>query len=202
MTALPRYKSAFTGAFENIGEVDEALKISWMDDQVPPQPGNLTLIVGTGVFLESPINTSQVPDDHLLASIRMSAILAGEILPGTAEYLAALGDQSTANFQTIIGNVKVKTITSVIDASVGPAGTVFDIEFQKVGAATNVKTIRTDAWALSQDNNGNLNFAFAANCIPGMLHKVFAFKKSDLGAAGSANRNSVIAQVASQKFWI
>lgn len=197
---FPKYRAGFTAEFENIGDPDEALRIRWTDDN--QQPGNVTFIVGQDCFLESPTLVSQVPDEHLLSSIRMMAILAGEILPGTAEYLAAMGDQSTMNFQTCMGNVKIKTITAVDDLNVGPPGTVFDIEFMKVGASTNTKTIRADAWALSQYKDGDLNFAYAANCIPGMLHKVLALKKSQLGAAGSANRQAVIDQVAAQKFWI
>lgn len=200
MLKFPRYRPGFLAQFENIGDPDETLKINWTDDN--NQPGNVSFIVGQDCFLESPTLVSQVPDEHLLSSIRMMAILAGEILPGTEEYLAAMGEQSTMNFQTCMGNVKIKTITPVVDAQIGPLGTVFDIQFMKVGASTNTKTIRADAWSLSQYKDGDLNFAYAANCIPGMLHKVFGFKKSDLGAANSANRDAVIAQIVSQSFWI
>lgn len=200
MANFPKYRTGFTAQFENIGDPDEALRILWNDDN--SQPGNVTFIVGTDCFLETPSLMTQVPDDHLISSIRMSAILAGEILPGTQEYLAAMGDQSTMNFQCIIGNTKIKTITSVLDSNYGPPGTVFDIEFMKVGASTNTKTVRADAWNLSQYNGGSLNFAYAANCVPGMLHKVLALKKSQLGAVDSANRIAVIDLIASTKFWI
>lgn len=200
MLALPRYRVGFTAQFMDIGEATEALRLFWLDDN--GQNGNVSFPVGVACFLESPTLTSQVPDDHLLSSIRMSAILAGEILPGTQEYLAAMGDQSSMNFQTIIGNVKIKTITAVADANYGPAGTVYDIEFTKVGSNTNTKTVRADVWSLSQYNGGDLNFAYAANCVPGMLHKVLGLKKSQLGAAESANRTAVIDLVAATKFWI
>lgn len=200
MAAFPKYKTGFTAEWNAIGELDESLRVFWTDDN--SQQGNVYFTVGTDVFLESPSNMSQVPEEHLLSSIRMSAILAGEILPGTQEYLVAMGEQSSMNFQCVIGNAKIKTITPVIDSNYGPAGTVYDIEFMKVNASSNVKTVRADAWTLSQYNNGSNNFAYAANCIPGMLHKVLGFKKSDLGAENSANRNSVISTIANQKFWI
>jgi hypothetical protein len=200
MANFPVYKTGLVASWENIGDVDEELKITWVDDQ--GFPGVHHIMVGTDAFLESPVNTSQVPDDQLLCSIRMAAILGGEVLPGTQEYLDVVDNQGTRYFQTIIGNIKIKTVTSVVDATYGPLGTVFDLEFQKVGAATNVKTVRTDAWTLSQYNNGSANYAYAACVIPGMLHKVHGFKKSDLGASGSANRNAVIATIAAQKFWI
>lgn len=197
---FPRYRAGFTAQFENIGDPDEALRLLWTDDN--NQQGNAVFTVGEHCFLESPLNASQVPDEHLISSIRMMAVLAGGILPGTQEYLNAVGDQSTMNFQTIIGNVKIKSVTAVLDALYGPPGTVFDIEFVKVGSNNNVKTVRTDAWNLSDYKDGNLNFAYAANCVPGMLHKVLGLKKSQLGAADSANRLAVLDAIANQKFWI
>jgi hypothetical protein len=200
MASFPRYRTGFTASFNGIGDPDESLRIQWTDDM--QSNGQVFFTCGTDVFLESATQMSQVPDDHLLASIRMMAILAGEILPGTQEYLNAMGDQSSANFQCIIGNAKIKTITPVIDPVYGPPGTVFDMEFMKVGASTNTKTVRADAWTLSQYRDGNLNFAWAANCIPGMIHKVLGLKKSQLGAADSANRLAVIDAIQTQKFWI
>jgi hypothetical protein len=200
MAGFPRYRTGFTASWNGIGDPDETLRVFWTDDM--GQPGNVYFTVGTDVFLENPANMSQVPEDQLLSSIRMSAILAGEILPGTQEYLAAMGEQSSMNFQCIIGNAKIKTITSVLDSLYGPPGTVYDIEFMKVNASSNVKTVRADAWALSQYNNGDSNFAYAANCVPGMLHKVLGLKASQLGAENSANRNAVVDAIAVQKFWI
>jgi hypothetical protein len=200
MASFPRYRTGFTASFNGVGDPDESLRIQWTDDM--QGNGQVFFTCGTDCFLESPTLMSQVPDDQLLSSVRMMAILAGEILPGTQEYLDAMGDQSTMNFQCIIGNSKIKTITAVLDAVYGPPGTVFDIEFMKVGASTNTKTVRADAWTLSQYRDGDLNFAWAANCIPGMLHKVLGLKKSQLGAVDSANRTLIIDTIQSQKFWI
>jgi len=199
---FPKKVAIFTAEFVDVGTAVESLHISWNYPDYPANPGNRSYQVGVECFLETLTSMSQVPDEHLLASASMMAILAGEILPGTVEYLNAVVNQETMNFQTIRGNAKLKTVTPVIDAAVGPLGTVFDIEFVRVGSTTDVKTVRADAWALSQYSNRVDNAAVAVDVIPGSLHKQFAFKKSQLGAANSANRQAVIDYVASTLFWV
>lgn len=200
--SFPKKVAIFTATFEDVGTVDEALKVAWNYPDYPANPGSRRFGVGTECFLETPANVSQVPDDQLLASLSMAGILGGHAMPGSKEYMDAVVNQDTMNFQTIIGSVKVKTVTPVVDPLVGPLGTVFDVEFQKVGSATNVKTIRCDAWSLSQYDNRVDNAAVAVPVVPGAIHKILGFKKSQLGAAGSANRQSVIDFVATNYFWI
>lgn len=204
---FPRQLKVFTATWGNIGDVDEELKIQWVDSFVPPLGlvpfnGNQNLIVGTDCFLESPTSITQVPDDQLIASLSMNAILAGEILPGTTEYIDAVTGQGTKYFQTIIGNATSKSVTRVSDSFIGPEGTVYDIEFQKVGQASNVKTIRMDAWTASRYEN-RVNFVpIPLMCIPGALHKQFGLKKSQLGPADSANRNAIVDYIQNTYFWI
>lgn len=200
--SFPKKVAIFTATFEDVGTVDEALRVAWNYPDYPNNPGNRRFLVGSDCFLETPTSITQVPDDQLLASLSMMGILAGGILPGTKEYLDAMTTQDTTNFQTIIGNAKVKTITSVVDAQVGPLGTVFDVEFQKVGASTPTKTVRCDAWSLSQYGNRVDNAAVSVPVVPGAIHKIIGFKKSQLGAADSANRQAVIDFIAAQLFWI
>lgn len=198
--SFPKKVAIFTAAFGDEGLASEFLQVSW--NYPTGNPGSRTFHVGADIFLETLTSMSQVPDDHLLASASMMAILAGEILPGTAEYLNAVVNQEVMNFQTIRGNAKIKSVTPVIDATIGPMGTVFDIEFARVGSNTDTKTVRADAWALSQYANRADSGAVAVDCVPGALHKEFGFKKSQLGAVNSANRQAVIAYVANTLFWV
>jgi hypothetical protein len=205
--SFPRQLKIYTASWGNIGDVDEELKVQWNDNFVPPlglmpTNGNVNFIVGTDCFLESPTNMTQVNDEQLIASLSMNAILAGEILPGTSEYIDAVTGQGTKYLQSIIGNVTLKSITRVSDPVIGPEGTVYDIEFQKVGQASNVKTVRMDAWAASMYSNRVNNVLIPIQCIPGAVHKQFGFKKSQLGPAESANRNAVIDYIQNTYFWI
>lgn len=205
--AFPRQVAIFTASFDNVGDVDETLKINWSYEYAPGvfATGQKQFIVGTECFLEDPAGTGSlatVSDEQLLASVSMCAILAGEVLPGTQEFINALGEQSTMNFQTIVGNVKFKSNpNAVVDASVGHLGLVYDLEFMRVGSSTNTKMVRTDAWTICQYGNRENSPAHSSPVVPGAIHKQFGFKKSQLGAANSANRQSVIDWVATQKFW-
>lgn len=199
---FPKYVKIYTAQFYDVGESTENLRVSWNYPDYPNNPGNHSFLVGTEIFLESPVNCSQVPDEQLMASLSMSAILSGA-LPGTSEFFDAVTVQDTKNFQTIIGDVKLKqNPTPVIDQSIGPDGTVYDILFCKAAQVSNTKTVRTDAWNLSQYSNRVDSGAHAVYCVAGALHKEFGFKKSQLGAAGSANRQAVIDFVAGRYFWV
>lgn len=204
--AFPKKVKIFQAEFVDVGLPTEGLRVFWTyPEGNPPEgnpPGNRLFSVGTDVFLETLTSMTQVPDEHLLASVSMSAILAGGVLPGTVEYLQAIVDQESANFQTIRGAAKIKSVTPVVDPAIGPIGTVFDVEFQRVGANTDTKIVRADTWVLSQYSNRVDNAAISVDCVPGALHKEFAFKKSQLGAEGSANRQAVIDFVAAQYFWV
>lgn len=206
--SFPKQVAIFTASFDNVGQVDETFKVLWNYEYSPGNfaVGNKQFIVGTECFLESPSGSTSMQsctDEQLLASISMCAILAGEVLPGTDEFVTAIGEQSTMNFQTVAGNAKLKIDPVLVsDTSVGPQGTVFDLTFVRVGSSTNTKVVRADAWTICQYSNRVDSPNHSAPCVPGAVHKQFDFKKSQLGAANSANRQSVIDWVATQKFWV
>lgn len=197
--SFPKQVAIFNAEFVDVGTPDEALRITW--NYPTGNPGNHLFMVGTDIFLESPINMSQVEDEQLIASLSMAAILSGS-LPGTLEFIDSVTNQGQKYFQTIIGNATLKTVTPVIDSNVGPLGTVFDITFNKVGNANNTKTIRADAWNIAQYSNRVDSPAHSVYCVPGAVHKQFGLKKSELGADQSATRQSIIDFIVAQKFWI
>ena len=204
--SFPKYVKPYSAQFVNVGQSDEKLRLT------STYPLGVFwehyFLVGLECFLEDPTNVSSVPDEQLLASLGMSAILAGEILPGTVEYLAAVTQQDTKNFQTIVGEVRLKPETTsfknpvaVSDLTIGPEGTVFDVVFQK-GTGTNTKTVRADAWSLSRYSNRVDNLDVACLVVPGAIHKALGFKKSQLGEAESINRQAVIDFIQGQRFWV
>lgn len=208
MTFVPKPKlvKPFSANFTNVGSSEERLHLSWT------YPlgvfGEFSFLVGTECFLETATDIASVPEEHLLASISMAAILAGEVLPGSVEYLDAVTEQNTKNFQTIVGEVRLKPEAvgfknpqPVDDLSIGPPGTVFDIVFQR-GTGTNLKTVRADAWTLSQYGNRVDEIFNMVYVVPGAVHKALGFKKSQLGAADSANRQAVIDFIQAQYFWV
>lgn len=213
MGDFPKFVKPFLPAnggnvtFENVGLSNEALRLTWT------YPlgvfGARNFAVGTECFLESATNIADVPDEHLLASISMAAILAGEVLPGTQEFLDAILGQGTKNFQTIVGEVKLKVLSGgapnpapVDDLTVGPQGTVFDVTFQRTVLLSSIKTVRFDAWSLCQYSNRVDAVDNAIYVVPGAVHKQFNLKKSQLGAAGSTNRNNVVDWIQNQGFWV
>lgn len=211
MTFVPKPKlvKPFTVVnWQNIGiPGEERLRVGWTYPL--GQTGEFSFLVGVDCFLETATDISSVPEEHILASISMAAILAGEVLPGTIEYLAAVTEQDTKNFQTIVGEVKLKAETSsfrnpnpVDDLNVGPPGTVFDIVVQRSALLSNTRTIRADAWTLSQYGNRIDSVGHMVYVIPGAVHKEFNLKKSQLGPAESDNRNAVIAFINAQEFWV
>jgi len=195
----PLYLAPFTAVFEDEGTPDEVMKIQWEDGGTKEE----AFQVGLTCLLDDISNLSSVPQEQLEASIRMAAILAtgGEqgLLPGTTEYNEKMGvNQDTKYFQTIIGNAKLKEVNISTQT---PAGKMWELIFQKVGAASNTKTFTTDAVTLSHYSNGLNAYYFAAKCVPGAIFKEFGsgYKKSTLD---SDKRQDIIDFVALQHFWI
>lgn len=205
MANFPKLVAIFNANWIDAGLSEEYLRISW---NYAGNAGEFHFRSGQDIFLENPANTSQIPDQQLISSISMGGILAGKLLPGTQEYFNAMTidpsnilDQRRF-FQTIIGDVQLKTVTPVDDLSQGPQGTVFDMTFNKKNSANNTKTIRTDAWTLSDYDNRVNAVPNMLHVVPGAVHTQFGFKLSQLGAAGSANRQSVVDFIATRKFWV
>lgn len=197
---FPKMKKHFhTVTFEDVGQPEESLRVRWTNaDQTL---GLVNFLVGTDVFLESPSTVSQVPDEQLMASLSMAAILGGSALAGTVEFADLYVNQETKYFQTIIGNVLLKSVTALPDEL--PKGTIFDLVFQKVGSASNTKTVRSDAWTISQYENRVDSGAHACYVIPGAIYKQFpSLKKSNLGSDGSQARLDMIDYIKNKAFWV
>lgn len=211
--AFPKFVRPFlpsnggNAEFQNVGQTNELLRLTWT------YPlgvfGAKNFAVGTECFLESATDLNDVPEEHLLSSISMAAILAGEVLPGTQEFLDAILGQDTKNFQTIVGEVKLKVLSGgapnpapVDDLNIGPQGTVFDVTFQRTALLGNTRVVRFDAWSLCQYSNRVDSVDHMVYIVPGAVHKAFNLKKSQLGAVDSANRTSVIDWIQNQAFWV
>lgn len=212
--SFPKFVKPFLAAnggnveFQNVGQANEVLRLTWHYPD-PNVFGQKNFAVGTECFLESATDLADVPDEHLLASLSMAAILAGEVLPATQEFLDAILGQNTKNFQTIVGEVKLKAASSgfvnpepVDDLTIGPQGTVFDITFQRVALTGNTSKRRFDAWSICQYANRVDSVDNMVYVVPGAVHKEFGLKKSQLGSAGSANRNAVVSWIQNQGFWV
>lgn len=200
MANFPKKIALFeTATFRDIGSPDEVLEITWTNPD--SSPGLKSFDVGTEVFFDGTATLADVPIDQYIASLSMAAILAGGALPGTKEYDEQLGiNQLDENFQSIAGPFKIDTVTLVSDTSIGPDGTVYDIKVKKTSGNQN-HTFRADAWTLSDYDNRASLYNVTADCVPCALHAQFGFEKGDLGASGSANRNSVIDFIKTHKFW-
>lgn len=206
ITTVPRLLTVFSVQWQNIGDPDMSMDVRWTEPD--GSAGFKPFLVGSDVFLETPTLMAQVPDDQLLASVSMGAILGGGVLPGTKEFDELMGmNQVTKDFQTIIGNARIKSVARVPDNQLLPGqtpGTVYDLEFFKVGSATNTKTIRSDVWTISLYANRANSYALGVNAVPGFLHKEFGFKASQVSGlvTGEANRLLVEAAVLGKAFWL
>lgn len=204
MADFPKKVTIFSVSWDNVGQEDEDMIVSWnYAAGIPAPAGSKRFRVGTECFLESPTSITQVPEDQLIASLSMMAILAGAI-PGTKEFDDAVSNQSTMNFQTIIGTAKLKNPPEPVDdPTIGPQGTVFDFTFQKSSAGTPTKVVRMDGWNASQYSQRVNSIPHMYHAIPGAIYKEFpTFKKSNLGAVDSANRQAVEAFLPTRFFWV
>ena len=193
ITNVPSSKACFSASFVNVGDPDEALKVTWTN---PDGSGGLKeFAVGSEVFLEDATSASSVPDDQLLACVSMDAILSGGYVPGTKEFEDNMGiTQQTKDYQTIVGNLSLE---SVVSDSNDPDGKTFDLTFKKTN--NNKKTVNADVWTVSQYANRASNFTLSSNCVPGAVHLEFGFKKSDLN---QQKRQQVVDFINAKKFWI
>lgn len=198
-TVLPKQIKAFTCSFQNEGEVDETLDVFWVNPD--GSGGQQGFLVGTDILLDDVSEMSYVPDDQLLASVSMGAILSGEVLPGSAEFNDIMGtNQDTKNFQTIIGNAVLKSVTAVDTGDPNTDGRIYDLEFNKKGSVNNVKVVRADVWNISQYTNRSGNYALSAHAVPGAIKTEFG--SYDKGNLDASKRQDIIDFVAGRRFWV
>ena len=184
----------------------ESLVVRWK--QPDGSTGEMKFYATHDIFLEdtdgaAPPNShplSNVPDCQLLACCSMAAILAGEVHPGTYEFLKQVAsDQNDNNFETILGEAKLKSVSIVEEADLpmgGTPGLFYDIEFQRTGQGSNTKTVRSDIVNISKYSNRSNIYDLSVSCVPGAVTREFGKKTvSDLGAAGSQLRNDIVAFV-------
>lgn len=187
----------------------EHLVVEWQE------PGGTTghkkMYAGFDIFLDNgsggtPPNNhpiSNIPDEHFISSCSMAAILAGEVHPGTKEYLTQIAsDQNDNNFETILGEVKIKSVTIVDTGNQATDGNFYDIVFQRTGQGSNTKTVRADVVSISRYQNRSNSYAISACCAPGAVTREFGKKTiSDLGSEGSQLRIDIINFLQDQRFY-
>ena len=201
MANFPLYKKGFLATWQNIGEAgEESLDLEWLNPD--GSRGTTSFMVGVDVFLEDTSNASDVPDDQITMCLSMASILAGGVLPGTQEYLDMLVNQESKFIQSIIGNLKVKTVEPYDDDPNAEEGLLWEIVVHKSGQANNTKAVIADMHQLADYDNRVNSFNHASLCVPGALHIEFGYKMSDLGIEDSAERNAVISFIQTKKFWI
>ena len=148
---------------------------------------------------------SRIPDEQLLASCSMAAILAGEVHPGTFEFLNQIAsDQNEKNFQSILGDVKIKSVSLVPESQLQSAqfGKFYDLEFMRLGQASNVKVVRSDIVEISKYKNRSSDFSLSIYNAPGAITANFGKKTvADLGSAESQLRQDIIAWLKSMRFY-
>lgn len=173
--------------------------------------GVKTFYVTHDIFLEAsgggtPPNNhpiSNIPDDQLLACVSMAAILAGEVHPGTQEFLTQIAsDQNNKNFQTILGDCKIKTVTIVDTGNPVTDGSFYDLEFQRTGQGSNTKTVQSDIVNISKYANRANSYQLSACCAAGAVTEEFGKKTvADLGSEGSQLRNDIADYLKDQRFY-
>jgi hypothetical protein len=148
---------------------------------------------------------TRIPEEQLLASASMAAILSGEVHPGTYEFLTQVAsDQNSKYFQTILGDVKIKTVALVSPSELLPEqiGKFYDLEFVKVGSNTNTKVVRSDIIEISKYLNRASDFALSVYCAPGAITAQFGkLTTTQLGVVDSQMRQDIVAWVKDMNFY-
>lgn len=144
-----------------------------------------------------------VPDEQLIACCSMAAILAGEVHPGTKEYLTQIAsDQNDKNFETSLGEVKLKTVTIVNTGNQATDGNFYDVVFQRTGQGSNIKVVRSDVVSISKYQNRSNAYDISICCVPGALNRNFGKQTtSQLGGDGSQARLDIISFLETQRFY-
>lgn len=182
----------------------EALEVRWLEPT-----GFLSIrkfFNNFDIFLENNVSTapiSQIPDEQLLASVSMAAILAGEVHPGTKEFLEQVAsDQNSANFQTILLDCKLKAAAVVNTGNPLTDGNTYDLTFMRLGQTSNTKVVQSDIISISKYVNRANTYAVSVPCVPGAVTKQFGkLKTADLGASDSAIRTDIVNFLQAQRFY-
>lgn len=132
--------------------------------------------------------------DALIASIRMATFI-GSVIPGSKEWLDAMTTgQDTMNFQTALGNVKIKEIRIISDVQV-------ELDMVKAGTSTPIQTIVTDFSEI-----GTYSFApdTQLRCAAGAIEKQFASYVHDYPGTvlSQSQKDDVAAYVKTLALWV
>lgn len=201
MSNFPLYKTGFIGSWQNIGEIgEETLDVEWFNPD--GSRGVSHFLCNQDIFLEDTSDMTSVPDDQIVMCCSMASILAGGVLPGTKEYEDMLVNQENKFIQSIIGNVKLKSIEPYDNDPNAEEGFLWKLTFNKSGQSNNTKEVIADFRSLADYDNRVNSFNHSVQCVPAALHTEYGYKLSDLGSAGSQERQNVIDFIASRKFWI
>lgn len=95
------------------------------------------------ICLPNGMDVNDLPEDAIIASIRMAALIAGATA-GSGEFMDMfIGQEGTRDLQTAIGNCKVDDCRMIDDAE-------FEVDVKKKGTNNPVRTILTDHSAISR----------------------------------------------------
>lgn len=165
---------------------------------------------GHDIFIDmSGVPTAQevakIPDDQLLACCSMAAILAGEVHPGTKEFLTQIAsDQNNKNFQSVIAkDIKIKSVTKVDAGQLQQGqqeGFFFDIEFQQSGQSSDVKTVRSDIVNISKYSQRANSYQISACCAAAAVVAEFGVNPA-LGSEGSQIRDDIVSFLKDRNFY-
>jgi hypothetical protein len=193
-------------------EAGESLVVKWTNPETTQQ-STLRFYHNFHIFLQTvaggvPGNSepiSRIPDEQLLASCSMGAILAGEVHPGTYEFLNQVAsDQNTKDFQTILLACKIKGVSLVNESQLAPEqyGKFYDIEFMRTGQSGNTKVVRSDIVEISKYINRASDFTLSVHCVPGAITTQFGkLITANLGASDSQTRLDIIDWVKNMRFY-
>lgn len=222
---IPRYLKLFSPAcggdvtWRNIGDPlelrdnvptgGESLQVKWTEPD--GSTSCKSFYVGVDLSLDDNGETppddyplANVPDEQFLASTSMAAILAGQVHPGTDEYLLKVPSQENElTFKTVLGDAKIKSITLVDTGDPNTDGSIYDVEYMRVDQPDNTKTVQSDALTLSQYENRSGSHAISVNCVPSAITAHFGKKtQADLGDAESTLRSDIVEWLKEQRFYV
>lgn len=186
----------------------ESLEVSWKEPD--GTTGRKKFYVGHDIFLDltgvaSNQEVALIPEDQLLACCSMAAILAGEVHPGTKEFLTQIAsDQNSKNFESVIGkDIKLKSVVATDPSLLEPGqseGFFYDIEFMQVGQSADVKVVRSDIVGISKYAQRANSYQLAACCAAPAAVREFGVNPA-LGDETSQIRADIVDFLKEQLFF-